>query len=106
MSHQCPVCAFEGLVAPPADFEICPCCGTEFGLDDHDKTHAHLRADWINNDYRWFSRANPAPLGWDPIAQLVRGGHITFSPSSNVAPSKPVNAVLYGRSPLQVSQTG
>ena len=29
--NLCPVCGYRGLEAPPANFLICPCCGTEFG---------------------------------------------------------------------------
>ena len=38
--HKCPVCGFKGLSEPPYDdlgnssFEICICCGFQFGVDD------------------------------------------------------------------------
>ena len=37
----CPVCNYDGLFDPPYDengygsYEICPCCGFQFGLDDY-----------------------------------------------------------------------
>ena len=31
---QCPVCGYDQLPGPPANFSICSCCGTEFGNDD------------------------------------------------------------------------
>lgn len=40
MKNICPVCGFDGLDFKPYDekgfgtFEICPCCGFEFGCDD------------------------------------------------------------------------
>ena len=88
MSHKCPVCAYPDLAAPPIDFEICPCCGTEFGLDDDQKDHDELRSDWIARDMRWFSRANRPPLGWNPARQLLEAGHMNVVPraaASNVS---------------------
>ena len=43
---MCPVCGFVGLAVSPyneaggGSFEICPCCGFEFGFDD-DSEGAH-----------------------------------------------------------------
>ena len=37
--NTCPVCNYDGLFDPPYDengygsYEICPCCGFQFGLD-------------------------------------------------------------------------
>ena len=72
MSYVCPVCNFGGLVAPPADWYICPCCGTEFCNDDAYKTHAELRAQWLDRGAPWFSSATPPPSNWDPIDQLMQ----------------------------------
>ena len=44
--NTCPVCGF-GMEAPPKDWHICPCCGTEFELDDAYHTHEQLRTEWI-----------------------------------------------------------
>lgn len=60
--YTCPVCGYDELNSPPENFSICPSCGTEFGYDDHRKSHAKLRAEWIQNGLEWFDQ--PAPYGW------------------------------------------
>jgi len=72
MNFTCPICLYKKLPFYPADFEICPCCGTEFGNDDERVPHATLRTEWINRGARWFFR-NP-PEGWNPWLQLIEGG--------------------------------
>jgi hypothetical protein len=66
----CPVCFYPALPYPPRDYHICPCCGTEFGNDDDDMTHAELRQQWIDNGARWFFRT--PPIGWSAAKQLLR----------------------------------
>jgi hypothetical protein len=79
----CPVCGYAGLhelpwVGSAASDEICPCCGTHFGLDDfvsgnaklRPATYERLRRAWIDGGYVWFSRSTPPPLGWSPREQL------------------------------------
>jgi hypothetical protein len=66
---SCPVCYFNQMPDPPQDYNICPCCGTEFGYDDEFKTFAQLRADWINAGMQWFFRQ--PPLFWSPVLQLA-----------------------------------
>jgi len=64
---------FPGLPYPPADYHICPCCGTEFGNDDADFSHAQLREMWIAGGAHWFFGQ---PSGnWNPWMQLILGGH-------------------------------
>lgn len=75
--YICPVCGFDGLVEAPysngeASFEICPSCGTEFGLDDSDKSTQQLREDWIASGMRWWSDQQSPPPHWDPAEQLKR----------------------------------
>jgi hypothetical protein len=58
--HSCPVCGWEGLerkpVHPYGTFEICSCCGTEFGLDVvFEEDIAEARADWLKEGAVWFS---------------------------------------------------
>jgi hypothetical protein len=43
----CPVCAYAAPKYSPEDFTICPSCGTEFGYHDSKKSHAELRAEWV-----------------------------------------------------------
>jgi hypothetical protein len=77
---MCPVCGFRGLSEPPYDeyhcasFEICPCCGTEFGYDDANKSFDQLRAAWIAAGMLWHSRSTPPSDGWDGHAQLAQAG--------------------------------
>jgi hypothetical protein len=54
---------------PPQDYNICPCCGTEFGYDDDFKSFAQLRQEWIAGGMRWFFRK--PPLFWNPELQLA-----------------------------------
>lgn len=70
MSYQCPVCGYNRLSKPPQDYTICPCCGTEFEVDDFDKTYDQLRAEWLRNPV-WSSRRVAKPTGWSPYTQLA-----------------------------------
>ncbi|MGA9668031.1 MAG: hypothetical protein WBQ94_02420 [Terracidiphilus sp.] len=66
--YTCPVCYYTGMQDPPRDYNICECCGTEFGNDDEALSHEELRARWIESGARWFFRS--APVGWNPWTQL------------------------------------
>ena len=80
----CPVCGYAGLLEPAwsgdsPSYEICPCCGIEFGYDDSSTTqkgrrtrHLELRAAWIAAGYPWWSTEQDPPTGWDPTVQLRR----------------------------------
>ena len=76
----CPVCGFAGLTEPHVDptgsptYSICPSCGTHFGADDIEKTHAELRTDWVSGGCEWWSQNEPAPEGWDARKQLEAAG--------------------------------
>lgn len=79
MKNICPVCGFDGLDFKPYDekgfgtFEICPCCGFEFGCDDFpDKKASWLkwRKAWITNGCVWFSQSTKPPQNWDAKNQL------------------------------------
>lgn len=76
MKHLCPVCGYDGLNEPPYDihgsasFEICPCCGTEFGYQDATVSHAILRQRWIDGGMHWSSDFGFPPEGWNPVEQL------------------------------------
>jgi hypothetical protein len=76
-SFLCPVCAYSGLEHPPQDFTICPCCGTEFGLDDFTMLPEglqviwkELRRAWLDRGAQWFDPGTLPPPGWNPYAQL------------------------------------
>lgn len=82
MKHTCPVCGWPKLHEPPrnesggASFELCPCCGFEFGFDDDDQglTYEQARARWIAAGMKWWSSSRKAPRGWNPAQQLTSAG--------------------------------
>ncbi len=70
MKHICPVCGYDQMPSPPADYTICPSCGTEFGISDVEFTLDELRSEWIRGGYRWQSHAVAPPPHWNPLEQL------------------------------------
>lgn len=68
--YQCPVCGYDKMIAPPEQWYICSCCGTEFENDDFEMSHAELRQRWIDNGMQWFSAYSVPPVGWNPLMQL------------------------------------
>ena len=82
MKYLCPVCGWPELHGAPrsvsggASFELCPCCGFEFGVDDDDRgvTYAQARATWIADGMKWWSASRTAPAGWNAADQLARAG--------------------------------
>ena len=76
-NYTCPVCGFNGLEEDPynqrneASYEICPCCGFEFGFDLADSKNLLIeyRRRWIKNGARWFIE-RLKPENWDLEAQL------------------------------------
>jgi tetratricopeptide (TPR) repeat protein len=76
--YTCPICGFPGLYQPPfnaagdGSFEICPCCGLQFGYTCLARSPWSLRQEWLRRGGPW--RHPPAPPDWDPIAQLRRAG--------------------------------
>jgi hypothetical protein len=80
LGFTCPVCGFRDVGLPPFGDgqdkwyqEICPSCGTQFGLDDCNLSHADLRRRWIEGGTRWWS-ARPAPPDFDGLRQLEEAG--------------------------------
>jgi hypothetical protein len=73
MNYTCPVCGYSLMDAPPLNYEICSCCGTEFGNDDEFTTHAELRSRWIHKGSPWFF--GQPPLNWQPWLQLATAGY-------------------------------
>ena len=72
MNYTCPVCGYNELELPPADFTICPSCGTEFGYHDATASLEELRQRWIGRGAPWISQVTPRPLNWSPWEQLLR----------------------------------
>lgn len=58
----------------PVPFNVCPCCGTEFGVDDRKAKHWELRQAWINAGKQWFDDIMSPPKNWDPQLQLLNAG--------------------------------
>lgn len=72
MNYLCPVCGFNQLPEPPVDYLICPCCGTEFGYTDFNKSHETLYLDWLAKGMKWHSALILPPAGWNPYAQIAK----------------------------------
>lgn len=66
---KCPVCGFDPATLGEGVFEawdICPCCGTEFGYHDANRPHMELRRLWMDRGGKWWSAFHsPPPAGWD-----------------------------------------
>lgn len=65
--YKCPVCGYDKLKKPLYDdngfgtYEICVCCGFEFGTDDYpnkEESYKSWRENWKKNGCKWFSREN------------------------------------------------
>jgi hypothetical protein len=72
----CPICGYPNLNEAPYDdngctsFNICPCCGTEFGYDDFTTPHSVLRKKWIIGGMKWWNKNLLPPNNWNPKDQL------------------------------------
>lgn len=60
---------------PAVPYKICPCCGTEFGVDDRLRSLFELREAWIGEGMPWFDDVTSPPIGWNPALQLLGGKH-------------------------------
>ena len=78
--YTCPVCGYQHLDEAAYDgfgcasYNICPCCGTEFGYDDSKIAHAELRKRWVSDGMQWWSKHQIKPDDWDPIKQPKEAG--------------------------------
>ena len=70
IKHMCPVCGY-GMQDPPCDYNICPSCGTEFGVHDMNASIGELRKAWLQTGPRWSSATEPQPAAWNPFAQIA-----------------------------------
>jgi hypothetical protein len=73
--YTCPVCGYDHLEDPPRDWEICPCCRTQFEYSDRNRSYAELRAAWIATGAPWGSQYTSPPPLWSPIKQLRNIGY-------------------------------
>jgi len=72
MKYRCRVCAYDQMPYPPKDYNICPCCGIEYGLDNQFESYQNLRDRWLLDGGAWFSNVEPfrMPPHWDAWSQL------------------------------------
>ena len=66
---------------PPDNYNICPCCGTEFEYTNAGIADEHVRAKWLSKGAPWSSRIIPRPHGWSALRQLAQAGFYTAIPS-------------------------
>lgn len=60
-----------GADGKTATFNICDCCGVEFGYGDAtSETINRFRQQWINNGAKW-SDPKAKPTGWNLSTQLA-----------------------------------
>jgi hypothetical protein len=71
LDKLCPICGYE-MEESPCCFNICPSCGTEFGMHDVNATVSELREAWLGTGPQWASKTEPEPENWDPLLQLRR----------------------------------
>lgn len=90
--YLCPVCGY-GMQEPPENYNICPSCGTEFGIHDVNASILELRAVWLQNGCKWWSDSDPKPANWDPYGQLAlvtksAGAYVQGSPAFTISNGK------------------
>jgi hypothetical protein len=80
LRYTCPVCGYPDLTEPPpraesgGSYEICYCCGFEFGVTDEDRgfTYEAWRQLWIDRGMPWDGEGiDLPPADWDPRRQLA-----------------------------------
>lgn len=85
----CPICGYPHLKEGPYDefgcstFEICPCCGFEFGFDDDSEGYSYdsYREKWIKQGAPWFSdNIENKPYPWDEAALRQQLSNINSVP--------------------------
>lgn len=77
IKHICPICGCDELKEPAwlgdgfgASFEICPCCGTEFGYQDCKPEGKKKQYEqWMARKYEWHFPQDK-PKDWDLDKQL------------------------------------
>ncbi len=72
--YYCPICGYgpfeepyESIEELRYSYDICPCCGCEYGYDDHD----HYFENWVTQGAKWFNQTC-TPEGWTLEEQLTR----------------------------------
>jgi hypothetical protein len=90
--NLCLVCGFE-MDDPPRDYNICPSCGTEYGVNDANASYEQLRAGWLKTGPAWWSKTDPQPENWSPSRQLANLG--TVIPSASVLSTGTAVSVVF-----------
>ncbi len=74
--HYCRVCGLPQADLPWGDdgrcptYEICDCCGVEFGYEDATLVGVKkARSDWLAKGAPWFA-PEARPVNWDLEAQM------------------------------------
>lgn len=99
--HTCPICGYGGdLEFRPRDYQICGCCGNEFGFDDRVLSHEQLRSMWIQKGCPWFDPEEIRPIGWNAYDQLQSARLI--APQTALGTS---TRGTFGQLPLQGNQS-
>ncbi|NOW06122.1 hypothetical protein [Clostridium beijerinckii] len=79
MIYKCPVCNYNELDEAPynlhgyGSYEICSCCGFQFGYDDYpdkEKCQKKWRENWMKSGCRWYSESILPPKDWNPKKQI------------------------------------
>lgn len=75
--HNCRVCGYYNDNLPWGKdgncptYEICPCCGVEFGNEDCTKESTkQYRKKWINDGAKWFE-PEEKPKNWNKEEQFI-----------------------------------
>lgn len=75
--HHCRVCGFDhdyliwGEDGTVPSFDICGCCGVEFGYEDtHKENCIEIRRHWIKNKNAKWSDKKERPKNWNLAQQI------------------------------------
>lgn len=75
--HNCRICGLYieeepwGKDGKCPTYEICPCCGVEFGNEDYTiKSAIEYRNQWVENGYKWFN-VKEKPENWNVENQML-----------------------------------
>lgn len=76
--HHCRVCGLYIESAPWGEdgetptYEICPCCGVEFGNEDYTlQSVRNYRTKWLESSAKWFE-SRQEPNYWDLEEQMEK----------------------------------
>lgn len=77
MAYRCKVCGYDQMPHAPRDYNICPSCGVEYGVDDAFDSYEEIRDQWLLVGGPWFSDVAPylRPSNWSAWDQLDLAGY-------------------------------